>query len=283
MYETLSYSKEGGKGETAYYKCGQYRSAHCKARLVVKLVAGRLQMSCTGVAHSCTKVVVVVDSIYDAKREMEVMCEHLVETRLEMFPLAIAKEVMRLSEEKFSGLKIAFTCRTVDFMRKMVYRLRTKCFGEWESAVVSYPLMNVADDERLFLQSSTSLNIDNMLSKFLCWGHPDLLLLAANGPRSLYIDCTFRSVPHGFTQLLIVMLFDLQTDMYVPIAFVLMQGKKRDAYFHAVKMVIDATDGKLQAQTFTCDYELALIQACDNHFRGLGVLCDFHWSVSFLL
>lgn len=241
-------------------KCTNGNYAYCKGK----------------VEHTCVLSVNPSTGPINAKPEMAKLCEEFVLTNPEMNPKEIANEVMKMTIAKYDG--VAFNYLTADQLLSMVHRVRTKGFGDWEGIITSLPMCNLVNDERLFLQANAYINIDNELVKFLVWAHPDLILLCKNGKRNLFIDCTFRCVPVGFDQLMIIMLYDLQTGMYVPIFFILMQTKKQDAYFYGIALAIQISEGKLDCLTYTCDFELALIQAIDNRFRGhKGIMCDFHW------
>ena len=47
----------------------------------------------------------------------------------------------------------------------------------------------------------------------------------------MFVDATFRIVPHPFYQCLIVMVFDASLKIYIPVAWILMTGKTEECYW----------------------------------------------------
>jgi hypothetical protein len=67
--------------------------------------------------------------------------------------------------------------------------------------------------------------------------------------------------------------------MYVPIFYVLLQSKKTYAYYHALQQCICASDWKLEATTFTSDFEQAIMSQLKQQFpEGVGIFCYFHFK-----
>jgi hypothetical protein len=131
-----------------------------------------------------------------------------------------------------------------------------------------------------FLQFTLTVNIDGELQTILGWGHPQLINLLKNGKVHLFVDCTFKVVPKGFTQLMILMMYYPGTEMYVPVFFVLLQSKKANVYYHALQQCICASDWKLEAMTFTSDFEQAIMGELKHHFpEGVGIFaCSIYAS-----
>ena len=100
-----------------------------------------------------------------------------------------------------------------------------------------------------------------------------------NGKVQVYIDGTFRIVPNPFYQCLIVIVFDVQTEIYVAIVYVLMTSKTESLYWHALHWIIVASNWKLDPFSVTCNFEKALhnaarLQFADSLLNG----CLFHWK-----
>lgn len=130
-----------------------------------------------------------------------------------------------------------------------------------------------------FLQFALTVNIDGELQTILGWGHPQLINLVKNGKVHLFVDCTFKVVPKGFTQCMILMIYHPGTEMYVPIFYVLLQSKKTHAYYHALQQCICASDWKLEAMTYTSDFEQAIMSQLKFQFpEGVGIFCLFHFK-----
>jgi hypothetical protein len=61
------------------------------------------------------------------------------------------------------------------------------------------------------------------------------------------------------------MMYHPQTEMYyVPVLFVLLQSKKTNAYYHALQQYIRVSDWKLEAKTFTSDFEQDIVDQTEQ-------------------
>ena len=117
------------------------------------------------------------------------------------------------------------------------------------------------------------------LVKMIIWGHPDLTVLLKRRKIPIYLDATFRTVPHPFAQCLILMVFDDETDMYIPILFCLMEERKTWSYWHFLHFAVVLSDTKLNPSTITTDFEKALILACKEQFSKAHLVgCLFHFK-----
>jgi hypothetical protein len=68
--------------------------------------------------------------------------------------------------------------------------------------------------------------LDGEIYKIVGWAHPSLLFLLRGGRAPLYIDGTFKVVPNGSYQLLIIMIHSPAHNIFVPVWFVLLPGRK---------------------------------------------------------
>jgi hypothetical protein len=162
-----------------------------------------------------------------------------------------------------------------------VYRIRQKEYADWDSQIQTFPLcfFDPEKDARLFLQFNLNVNIDNELQKVIGWAHPDLIFLTGHGRCNVFLDCTFKVVPKGFSQLLIVMIFSKAHNYYVPVYYILLQSKKENAYMYALQSVISSSDWAFNASSVTCDFEQALMTAARCQFKKANFIgCYFHWK-----
>jgi hypothetical protein len=152
--------------------------------------------------------------------------------------------------------------------------------GDWESAISKHPMSSCGpDDLRPFLQWKLIVNIDGTQEYNVGFGNPDNIHLAKFARVHVFIDCTFKCVPKGFTQCMILMIYSPATQMYVPIFWTLLQSKKQAAYYHALQMMICASNWQLEALTYTADFEVGLMNAIKLQFpEGKGLFCLFHWK-----
>ena len=77
-----------------------------------------------------------------------------------------------------------------------------------------------------------------------------------------FVDGTFRVVPQGFYQLLIYMIYDKGSELYIPVVYGLVQNKTQLTYQIFLQKINMLTHFKFSATTITCDFEKGLINAC---------------------
>ena len=93
------------------------------------------------------------------------------------------------------------------------------------------------------------------------------------------IDGAFKFVPKPFYQCLIIMVFDDQTDAYVPVFSLLMTSKTEQVYSHAFLWLEATIDRKISPSTITCNFEIVLQNTISNNFPGVAINgCLFHWK-----
>lgn len=169
-------------------------------------------------------------------------------------------------------------------MEKLYYRSREKAFGGWEGVIKSAPLCNVIGVvPKLFLQFDlTYANAEKTkLLRMLGWGHPELFSFMKESGRHVFVDCTYRVVPKGFYQMMVIMVYSMRHESYVPVFYILLQDKCALTYQYAFEQVRDALGSKFDIASFTCDYELPLINAAKKilcHQNTEFILCWFHWK-----
>ena len=75
------------------------------------------------------------------------------------------------------------------------------------------------------------------------------------------------------------MVFNEQTDAYVPVFYVLMTSKSEQVYSYALRWVEATIGRKIAPSTITCDFEVALQNAISKNFSQVAIIgCLFHWK-----
>ena len=99
--------------------------------------------------------------------------------------------------------------------------------------------------------------------------------------KSWYVVGTLKRCRHPFTQLLTINAF-VQTDncaKQVPLAFLLMLGRKKLDYKAAFKAILDVLPIRPFVQQITLGFETALWHVLRQLFPGTKLLvCAFHWT-----
>jgi hypothetical protein len=75
------------------------------------------------------------------------------------------------------------------------------------------------------------------------------------------------------------MIFVEEVDIYIPIFYVLLDGKSESIYWNCIQQLITSTDWRMEAATVTCDFESALQSTVASQFRpALIVGCLFRYK-----
>jgi hypothetical protein len=161
-----------------------------------------------------------------------------------------------------------------------VFRVRGKEYQNWEAAIRTPPLVNCTDTcQKRFLQFDLLEVVDGEMCRMIGWGHHDMIHILKNGDKHVFIDCTFDCVPKGFKQLMIIMIYEPATELYLPIFHILLQSKKEIVYRRALYNCVWATGFKFKGISFSCDFEFAIIDAIKEVFECPVIVgCLFHWK-----
>ena len=106
-----------------------------------------------------------------------------------------------------------------------------------------------------------------------------MLTMLRRSETRLMIDATFTCVPKGFSQCIVVMMFDEETDLFIPVVYALTDTKAQWSYWHLLHFLIVLTDLKMEPNTVTTDFEAPLFKAVGEQFpnaRRIG--CKFHFK-----
>ena len=116
------------------------------------------------------------------------------------------------------------------------------------------------------------------MERIIGFGNPSLIRVLG-GNKRVFIDGTFKIVPKPFYQCLIIMVFDEQTDSFVPVFYVLLTSKTEQIYRHALYWVKASSNYKMKPDSITCDFEKALHNAIALEFPNVIINgCLFHWK-----
>ncbi|ETM02476.1 hypothetical protein L917_01075 [Phytophthora nicotianae] len=128
-----------------------------------------------------------------------------------------------------------------------LYRTSTKHFGhDIFGRLEMEPLCDVKISAGLkFFQFHYAYYEDEVLHRIIKWAHPQLMDRIKQRQCSIFIDATYRCVPIRFYQLVILMLYDPISDLYLPIWYVLTTGKTSQVYEHLLHSIFVSSKKKL--------------------------------------
>ncbi|EGZ24028.1 hypothetical protein PHYSODRAFT_325182 [Phytophthora sojae] len=211
---------------------------------------------------------------------MKEIIETLTASDMAMAPTRVWSTAMATLHRKYgksASLRVMAKPSAVSFVKNVRRELTG---GDVFRAIELEPTSLVsADDARPFLQFSYLYAQAGKHKRMVGFAHPDLLRLLKYPKNPLFVDCTFKACPKPFSQVAIIMGFDPAFDLYLPIFYVLLQGKEQQTYWHMLDMVIMQCDMQVDPRTVTCDFELGLINAEREQFPGVPLVgCLFHWK-----
>ena len=99
------------------------------------------------------------------------------------------------------------------------------------------------------------------------------------GNQKVFINETFKIVPKLFYQCLIVMVFNNQTDVYIPMFLYLADLHDQKIYGHALRLMNKTAGSKMNPTSVTCDFEKGLHNAILKAFHKAIINKSlFHWK-----
>lgn len=88
----------------------------------------------------------------------------------------------------------------------------------------------------------------------------------ANNRLSCFFDGTFNCVPAPFKQLLILMVYDNSSTMYVPVVYILVERKTEWTYWEVFHNILVMCRMNFDLAMLHCDFEMAMIKAAKDQF-----------------
>ncbi|KAK1937824.1 hypothetical protein P3T76_009561 [Phytophthora citrophthora] len=192
------------------------------------------------------------------------------------------EEIWRLMRERYylGNTDEVLLGSTREQVKRRMHRVRhTHYGGNYHGVVEVSPLSLTLVGGFPFFKFHQVYTDGVNLERVIGWAHPDLHERLKCKNSSLFIDGTFRCVPHGFYQCFIVMVHDFATALFLPVFFVLCTSKTQDMYWNVINAVVIACNEKLLPETVVCDFESALIDAESVQFKDARVVgCYFYFK-----
>ena len=97
----------------------------------------------------------------------------------------------------------------------------------------------------------------------------------------VFVDGTFRTAAKGYFQLMVIMVLDSETNMFVPIIYGLLSCKTQEIYenfFHLIQMLCLKNEIKINAKRAVMDFEEGLQNTWSKVFSEIPITpCFFHY------
>jgi len=105
------------------------------------------------------------------------------------------------------------------------------------------------------------------------------MLSLAEKAEYAFFDGTFKASPSGYTQLLVLMVLNTETNTYTPIMYFFATSKQQELYeyiFLTMKMVFEKYQVKINWKGISMDFEKGLQNAWSKYFQIKIIGCFFH-------
>jgi hypothetical protein len=133
---------------------------------------------------------------------------------------------------KYAGQAIKVLTRQQSI--RVVYGARSAMYGGDVVRAIEMPINHnlSTTDERPFLQFNTAFMTKNTMQRITGFAHPERMGILKYPGISLYIDGTFKVCPKPYYQIVIVMAYEPNVDVYTPIFYVLSTVKCDWSYWN---------------------------------------------------
>ena len=294
---TYNYKDTIADGSIFVYNCKNNRGANrtCTARIKQYLNKNKFLEEIGEHGPKC-----VASSIDDAdvavntKDEIEQMVDKLSTEHPAWPPLTIYREIKKVMDEKYT----AWYGITDKQIMQRVRNTRRENIVDTPRLIEQPQIGKMKGSDQWFMNANMTIveRKTHLLKKLTVYGNPELFGLL-NGEKHIHIDATFRCAPKEYKQMLVIMVFDDDTDSYVDVLYILMNGKSffmspkmslilrhllgqtEWDYWDAIHLAFRITHCKMNPKYIYCDFEKALINAVRNQFRDAIIIgCLFHWK-----
>ena len=261
------------KDGSIYLNCARKRQNGCKA--TARIVNGVVHKGTGNNADHCADCQASIPkAIQDLSEFMKERAKELATTTW-----TTANECWKLIDQECRQQTTNFRGVRKDQIISLINATRRKGFSTDMVQALSNPPLSMIN-EHLFLQSLFVFRQpdNDTLETIILHAHPELLFYSKSTV-DLFIDGTFSITPKGFYQVMIVMIYEPSSKLYIPIFYALLQRKNKWTYWHFLHLIKVAALMQMNVKSITCDFELALHKEIGHQFPDATLVgCLFHWK-----
>ena len=204
---------------------------------------------------------IIGDDIVNASEEVKCLVDaKCLEEMMSRPTKDIANKIIKEMNEKYTK----WAGITLNQMVNRVYNTRKDLKGDDVFRTIEEDIFRFTNDgESSFLQFHTTWAGDKkQLQRIIGFGHPKLMK-KLKGFKHIFFDGTFKTTPKPFKQVWIIMVWDDEDDVYIPVMWILMTGQTAEHYLLALHNIVVAVGGQspIAPRSATCDFEQAMINA----------------------
>lgn len=257
------FEKDYTKNGKTYWKCIKYNTDKC---------LGRAHTKDNAVVHHKDEHNHIPNAAEIGAKKLIQKVKETATSQIEATPHQVISQIPSSSQAICAALP------SVPAMKKIVPRIRRR-----ETASLSNPLTlaeliliepytHTLNNDPFILYDS-SVGNDNWI---LLFSTDENLKILASEQCHWFIDGTFKSSPHLFTQLLTI--HTIKFNAVLPLVFALLPNKTKDSYDRVARELLNLNKN-LQPATIMTDFEPALFGAFSDVFTNTKIRgCFFHFG-----
>ncbi|POM60737.1 Cleavage induced Hypothetical protein [Phytophthora palmivora] len=272
------YTKNWASNRKIVYRCSGYRNTKCSARLELRMPAHELV--CVN-SHTCPPPIGTSDHTVNVVADMKAMVDRLTTTQIDMSANDIWEQVY-LTFYSTGGDQIAKGL-TEELVVSRVFRIKKKYYGGDLHGVVDVPPLSMIPNTKLsffqFHLVTPDKKFKGKRNRLIGWAHPALMDVLSAHSVTLFVDGTFRCVPNGFRQCVVVMAEDRARCLFVPVVLCLCTNCNEATYWEVLDQIIKSTENNMHPAEIVRDFEISLIKNVQAQFPNAEVIgCLFHFK-----
>ena len=282
-YGSYSYHKIDEHGKRVRYRClhASKQGVKCKATLSIEKETSVVFTSTT--EHTCRRKPVETINLTEF---CKTIAEEMTLSNIAKPTKCIYQQIVDELERKTAKQEMAYIKPGKRYIYSVINNLKAQHFqNSANPAAMSPDLCTVGpEDNRMFLRFD--FNFANRIKpssegcamkSILLWSHPDLSILLRREATCVHVDATFRCTPAPFSQCLILLVHDQETDMNVPAVYAFTDGHDTWTWWHFPHLCSVVADCKLKPRCIVTDFEMSLVKSVADYFpNAVHVGCDFH-------
>ena len=232
--------------------------------------------------HQCNPNLVLSTAHSSFKKEEVAVVETNYEAVKEMIKLQLLKGKLHFYEKCVTqNIKISKTK-----VKEIIQETREELFPSCSDLALSDTFCKTRDEScsQTFMQYKGDFKIPNqskvdIKGSFVILG--SIFMLKQLQENAWFIDATFSIVPSCYFQLLTILVFNTQSQTYIPAAFILMTSKHENCYitaFSALNSVCKGLKLSINPKHIMTDFERSLRNALEWIYPDAELLgCYFHY------
>lgn len=259
-----------------YFRCSKFKLNGCKAKLVTSESSSILSGNHTCEQHLIeSNFISSINTLSPSQFIDSFISDEAI--NLAKYPHQIFQELLITLRSKYTG--VVYKIPSKNEIYSKLREIRGSMLLNSIHACTISPARLLSNGQPFF-RRYWSGDVHGEYHQIMIWAtNESISLMKYNG--HTFVDGTFRMAPAPFVQCLIIMVYDIGTDSFVPCAYCLITGKNEHLYCNVFHELIVLTEYSWMPKILTLDFEKGLISAVNHQFPQSKIHgCYFHLKQS---